>query len=236
MSIYFFFTVIVMLNVLIALINVAFAKGDDGWRLSWIESRLRYIESAENMSYHIPGFRQTYNWFPEEIYFTASPHQLQAYREKHQVIHNKNVVDASSLEDWERDEFEDEKAESIKGKDENGSTGDAPSVDKNEEKDETSAPVSDTDAEENGKENEVAGEEDAVYSKTPEESEVANVETSTAQDVKDVKDVNDKDLDLRAQVAQLQVQLREQQEESQRQHQEMKALLLRLASSMNISE
>ncbi|KAG0067687.1 hypothetical protein BGZ89_005791 [Linnemannia elongata] len=60
MIVFFFLTVIVMLNVLIALINVAFTKGDDGWRLAWIESRLRYIESAENMSYLIPGFHKTH--------------------------------------------------------------------------------------------------------------------------------------------------------------------------------
>ncbi|KAI8599250.1 hypothetical protein EDD21DRAFT_165083, partial [Dissophora ornata] len=83
MALFFFFTVILMLNVLIALINVAFAKGDDGWRLVWIESRLRYIESAENMSYHIPGFRQTYDYFPKEIYFSATPKQVHAYRKKY---------------------------------------------------------------------------------------------------------------------------------------------------------
>ncbi|KAI8597139.1 hypothetical protein EDD21DRAFT_226232 [Dissophora ornata] len=76
MALFFFFTVILMLNVLIALINVAFAKGDDGWRLVWIESRLRHIESAENMSYHIPGFRQTYDYFPREIYYSATPKQV----------------------------------------------------------------------------------------------------------------------------------------------------------------
>ncbi|KAF8947250.1 hypothetical protein BGZ46_005623, partial [Entomortierella lignicola] len=81
MAIYFFLTVILMLNVLIALINVAFTKGDDGWRLVWVSSRLRFIESAENMSYHIPGFRQTHNWFPKEIYFTATLQQVRNYRE-----------------------------------------------------------------------------------------------------------------------------------------------------------
>ncbi|KAG0303949.1 hypothetical protein BGZ98_006095 [Dissophora globulifera] len=83
MAIFFFFTVILMLNVLIALINKAFEKGDDDWRLVWIESRLRFIESAENMSYHIPGFRQTHNWFPKEIYFSATPEQIKAYRTKY---------------------------------------------------------------------------------------------------------------------------------------------------------
>ncbi|KAF9361017.1 hypothetical protein BGX26_006569 [Mortierella sp. AD094] len=83
MIIYFFFTVILMLNVLIALINVAFNKGDDDWRLAWVESRLRYIESAENMSYYIPGYRQTHDWFPKEIYFTATKQQVKAYNDKH---------------------------------------------------------------------------------------------------------------------------------------------------------
>ncbi|KAK3804892.1 MAG: hypothetical protein JOS17DRAFT_797875 [Linnemannia elongata] len=52
---YFFTTVILMLNVLIALINVAFDKADDSWRLAWVENRLRYVESAENMTCHVSG-------------------------------------------------------------------------------------------------------------------------------------------------------------------------------------
>ncbi|KAG0334512.1 hypothetical protein BG000_008286, partial [Podila horticola] len=49
--IYFFFTVILMLNVLIALINGGFDKADGYWHLVLLENRLRYVESAENMSY-----------------------------------------------------------------------------------------------------------------------------------------------------------------------------------------
>ncbi|KAF9945770.1 hypothetical protein BGZ70_003620 [Mortierella alpina] len=79
LSVYFFFTVIVMLNVLIALINKAFARGDDDWRKDWILSRLHYIELAENLSYHIPGFRKTHNWFPKEIYFTAADKEVKEY-------------------------------------------------------------------------------------------------------------------------------------------------------------
>ncbi|CAO3570467.1 unnamed protein product [Mortierella alpina] len=99
MMVYFFFTVIVMLNVLIALINVAFAKGDDGWRLAWIESRLRYIEAAENLSYHIPGFRQSHNCFPKEIYFSATSQQVRAYHKKYRAKYN-NPEDLSQPEDW----------------------------------------------------------------------------------------------------------------------------------------
>ncbi|KAF9083328.1 hypothetical protein BGX23_011573 [Mortierella sp. AD031] len=83
MMIVFFFTVIVMLNVLIALINAAFTKGDNGWRLAWIEARLRYIESAENMSYLIPGFRKTHNVFPKQFYFTATKDEVKEYRRKY---------------------------------------------------------------------------------------------------------------------------------------------------------
>ncbi|KAF9179860.1 hypothetical protein BGZ49_005102, partial [Haplosporangium sp. Z 27] len=100
MAIYFFLTVILMLNVLIALINVAFTKGDDGWRLVWVSSRLRFIESAENMSYHIPGFRQTHNWFPKEIYFTATLQQVRDYREKYSK--DNNEADLDIAEDWLR--------------------------------------------------------------------------------------------------------------------------------------
>ncbi|KAG0271838.1 hypothetical protein BGZ95_000286 [Linnemannia exigua] len=79
MIIYFFFTVILMLNVLIALINLAFNESDGTWHLTWLENRLRYIESAENMSYQIPGFRETHDWFPREIYYSATPRQVKAY-------------------------------------------------------------------------------------------------------------------------------------------------------------
>ncbi|KAG0032792.1 hypothetical protein BGZ82_006386, partial [Podila clonocystis] len=83
MIFYFFLTVILMLNVLIALINEAFGTSDDGvWRGVWLENRLRYIESAENMSFLIPGFRRTHPWFPKEVYYTATSKEVQAYEAK----------------------------------------------------------------------------------------------------------------------------------------------------------
>ncbi|KAF9574332.1 hypothetical protein EC968_006839 [Mortierella alpina] len=102
MMVYFFFTVIVMLNVLIALINVAFGKGDDGWRLAWIESRLRYIEAAENLSYHIPGFRQSHNYFPKEIYFSATNQKVKAYLKKRSAKDDNSGV-LNQPEDWLHD-------------------------------------------------------------------------------------------------------------------------------------
>ncbi|KAF9171049.1 hypothetical protein BGX21_008077 [Mortierella sp. AD011] len=55
MIIYLFFTVILMLNVLIALINSGYDESDRTWELVWLQNRLLYIESAENLSHSIPG-------------------------------------------------------------------------------------------------------------------------------------------------------------------------------------
>ncbi|KAF9585114.1 hypothetical protein BGW38_003849, partial [Lunasporangiospora selenospora] len=74
--VYFTFSSILMLNVLIALINVAFVKADDSWWQVYLENRLRYVESAENMSYYIP---EAFDWFPSEIYYTATQYQERQY-------------------------------------------------------------------------------------------------------------------------------------------------------------
>ncbi|KAF9290060.1 hypothetical protein BGZ68_008018 [Mortierella alpina] len=82
MIIYSFFTVILMLNVLIALINVAFNKGDDGWRLAWIAARLRSIEAAENYAYRTGSLLSSHG-AAKHIFFTATPKEVRAYKEKY---------------------------------------------------------------------------------------------------------------------------------------------------------
>ncbi|KAG9063127.1 hypothetical protein KI688_004727 [Linnemannia hyalina] len=103
MFIFLFSTTILMLNVLIALINVAFAKGDDSWRLAWIEARLRYIESAENLSYHIPGFRQTFDCFPKLIYFTTTAKDFNAYIKKYPKDQRQDDIE-SLIDEWVKPE------------------------------------------------------------------------------------------------------------------------------------
>ncbi|KAI8603712.1 hypothetical protein EDD21DRAFT_441783 [Dissophora ornata] len=83
MAFFLLFTVILMLNVLIALINTAFITGDETWHLLWLENRLFYIERAENMSYYIPNFRRRHNCFPKEIYYTGTQEQVKAYTDKY---------------------------------------------------------------------------------------------------------------------------------------------------------
>ncbi|KAK3848232.1 MAG: hypothetical protein J3R72DRAFT_430160, partial [Linnemannia gamsii] len=82
MMTFFFFTVIVMLNVLIALMNNAINDGDQTWQLEWLEYRMRYVESAENLTYDIPGFREKPNSLPNTIYYTGTPQEVRDYEKK----------------------------------------------------------------------------------------------------------------------------------------------------------
>ncbi|KAG0256408.1 hypothetical protein BG011_004574 [Mortierella polycephala] len=87
---YFFMSVILMLNVLIALMNVAFSVGDNDGPLVWLDNRLRSVESAENLSYSAPGLRERFDWFPQYIYYTASPRQIQAFEAKYPNLQGHN--------------------------------------------------------------------------------------------------------------------------------------------------
>ncbi|KAG9064361.1 hypothetical protein KI688_003549 [Linnemannia hyalina] len=89
---FLFSAVILMLSVLISLISLAFSDRDETWRLTWIEYRLRYIESAENMSYHVPGFREGHNWFPREIYYSATPQQVRDYNKISESLDEQNSI------------------------------------------------------------------------------------------------------------------------------------------------
>ncbi|KAF9188590.1 hypothetical protein BGZ50_001243 [Haplosporangium sp. Z 11] len=87
---YFFMSVILMLNVLIALMNVAFSAGDNDGPLVWLDNRLRSVESAENLSYSAPGLRDRFDWFPQYIYYTASPRQIQAFEAKYPNLQGRD--------------------------------------------------------------------------------------------------------------------------------------------------
>ena len=64
------------------MINVAFNKGDDGWRLAWIAARLRSIEAAENYAYRT-GSLLTSKGSAKHIFFTATPKEVKAYNDKY---------------------------------------------------------------------------------------------------------------------------------------------------------
>ncbi|KAG0209968.1 hypothetical protein BGX33_005192 [Mortierella sp. NVP41] len=67
---------------MVPLINFAFKDSDRTWELIWLENRLRIIETAENTSYHIPGFRDAHDWFPRKIYYSATIQTVNEYEEE----------------------------------------------------------------------------------------------------------------------------------------------------------
>ncbi|KAF9436900.1 hypothetical protein BGZ76_002622 [Entomortierella beljakovae] len=95
----FIFTGIIILNVLIALINVGFSRGDGTWQQVWLENKLFIIEAAENMTYHISDFRKYYGcFFPREIYYTVKDRDTKS---KYDNETNDLIQEAKTyLDDW----------------------------------------------------------------------------------------------------------------------------------------
>ncbi|KAG0283286.1 hypothetical protein BGZ96_012350, partial [Linnemannia gamsii] len=72
--------VLFMANIFIALVNQCFEESGRTWKLDLLQHRLKYSESAENLSYVIPGFRQRHHeWFQDSIYYTATPKTIREY-------------------------------------------------------------------------------------------------------------------------------------------------------------
>ncbi|KAG0228107.1 hypothetical protein BGX31_006717 [Mortierella sp. GBA43] len=84
MIFYFFFTTILLLNVLISFINNAFNVADETWQLVWVENRMQYVVAAERIFCAFPEYRkQRQDYFPEEIYYSATFHEVKAYTDKY---------------------------------------------------------------------------------------------------------------------------------------------------------
>ncbi|KAF9347936.1 hypothetical protein BGX26_000636, partial [Mortierella sp. AD094] len=212
--------------------------------------------SAENMSYHIPGFRQTHNWFPKEIYFTATLQQVRAYREKYSK--DKNEADLELTEDWLRgavdmDDFVDEELD----EEESGNIAGGEKTDKIEEEEDNGGNANDQDGgsdksifEDQIDDLKVTESEDQVEASSPvtpvtgqiksEDDKKGGESTPSPGNSGDkvlIRNLNQQvgDLktevgDLKSQVTDLQKQLAEQvlaqREQSQSQFEELKNLLL----------
>ncbi|KAK3827973.1 MAG: hypothetical protein J3Q66DRAFT_409118 [Benniella sp.] len=97
MIMYFFFTSIILLNVLIALMNVAFNDGDMTWELEWRDIRLQYIEIAETIAYTFPGYREAHHdIFPKEIYYVATRQEQNDYHAKYFQVERDGLVGGDS--------------------------------------------------------------------------------------------------------------------------------------------
>ncbi|KAG0007686.1 hypothetical protein BGZ80_004368, partial [Entomortierella chlamydospora] len=82
---FFFLTAVLMMNVVIALMNGVYSEAMEAGRRIWLKNRLDLIAGAENLSFYIPNFRQTYDFFPQYIYYTATDREIRDYRKKFEL-------------------------------------------------------------------------------------------------------------------------------------------------------
>ncbi|KAG0248755.1 hypothetical protein BG011_009934 [Mortierella polycephala] len=93
--IYFFFTAVLVLNVLITLVNKEYnARGrtNKAWKTVWAEYRTQSIERAERLSriilQYIPAAEK---WFPKEVHDSLTPEQKQAYKGQYHQANSENT-------------------------------------------------------------------------------------------------------------------------------------------------
>ncbi|KAF9350457.1 hypothetical protein BGX26_011360 [Mortierella sp. AD094] len=82
---FFFLTAVLMMNVVIALMNGVYSEAVEAGRRIWLKNRLDLIAGAENLSFYMPNFRQTHDFFPQYIYYTATDRQIKDYRKKFEL-------------------------------------------------------------------------------------------------------------------------------------------------------
>ncbi|KAG0062050.1 hypothetical protein BGZ89_010966 [Linnemannia elongata] len=99
----FLFTVTIMLNILFGMVNHAFGNHDRTSELEWMEDRMFFVMRAENLFRWIPYIRNNAAWFPEKIYYTATPQQVRDYRLESQRLAKNAAAAALPLEDDTQD-------------------------------------------------------------------------------------------------------------------------------------
>ncbi|OAQ34899.1 hypothetical protein K457DRAFT_121478 [Linnemannia elongata AG-77] len=99
----FLFTVTIMLNILFGMVNHAFGNHDHTSELEWMEDRMVFVMRAENLFRWIPYIRNNAAWFPEKIYYTATPQQVRDYRLESQRLAKYAAAAALPLEDDTQD-------------------------------------------------------------------------------------------------------------------------------------
>ncbi|KAK3816047.1 MAG: hypothetical protein J3Q66DRAFT_440553 [Benniella sp.] len=76
---YYAFTVFLMFNILIALMNTAFARVEDEGIPAWVDCHYRHVGAAENQTFAAPGFRQRFDLFPQYVYYTVSQKRVEEF-------------------------------------------------------------------------------------------------------------------------------------------------------------
>ncbi|KAF9102108.1 hypothetical protein BGX27_011179 [Mortierella sp. AM989] len=84
-GIYFFLTAVLMMNVVIALMNGVYSEAVEAGKRIWLKNRLDAIAGAENLTFYMPNYRHTRDFFPQYIYYPATERQIQDYRKKFEL-------------------------------------------------------------------------------------------------------------------------------------------------------
>ncbi|KAG0337216.1 hypothetical protein BG000_005687 [Podila horticola] len=104
MVIFFFFTAIMLLNILIALMNDAYNESKDEGQLAWLKQWSEVIAEIEIISM-TSSDRQNCNYFPDYIYYGASEQEAELYESKYHIasksnlsLENRFLIDTVSME------------------------------------------------------------------------------------------------------------------------------------------
>ncbi|KAF9364401.1 hypothetical protein BGX34_001664 [Mortierella sp. NVP85] len=81
MGIYYAILVILLLNLLIAFMNVTTTRVEGEGTLAWLNNHYLHVGKAENLSFAAPGFRQRFDLFPQYLYYTVSQKRAEEFGE-----------------------------------------------------------------------------------------------------------------------------------------------------------
>ncbi|KAF9149290.1 hypothetical protein BG015_008917 [Linnemannia schmuckeri] len=113
----FLFSVTIMLNILIGMVNHAFDSDGKYATLEWMENRMYLVTRAENTLRGLPFISQENSLrFPKSIYYTATPQQVRDYRAESQRLTKEATSAALPLESDSHNDDSITKLESLKPK------------------------------------------------------------------------------------------------------------------------
>ncbi|KAG0006421.1 hypothetical protein BGZ65_008231, partial [Modicella reniformis] len=90
MVVFYFFTTILLLNILIALMNDGFNESKDQGQLAWLKQWSEVIAEVE-IFLMTPSTRQNRNFFPDYIYYGANEQEAELYESKYSISNRSNL-------------------------------------------------------------------------------------------------------------------------------------------------
>ncbi|KAK3816045.1 MAG: hypothetical protein J3Q66DRAFT_369660 [Benniella sp.] len=79
MAVYYAFMVFLLLNLLIAFMNVTTARVEGEGTLAWLHNHYLHVGKAENLTFAVPGLRQQYDRFPQYVYYAMSQKTVEGF-------------------------------------------------------------------------------------------------------------------------------------------------------------